>query len=112
MNSIQPRSLHQVLLEQRVVDVVPRIALVAGQIDGAVDVDRQVGVDLDQAAEVALVPVVAAPRFVGHVLDGELLAGRQRDVLARALAARLDGRLEHRVELRAGGMTNARRNAS
>src|SRR5690606_28963744 len=31
-------------------------------------------VDLDQAPAVALVPVVAAPRFVGHELEGEALA--------------------------------------
>jgi hypothetical protein len=60
-----------VLLEQRVVDVMAGIAFVAGEVDRAIDVDRQVGVDLDQAAEVALVPVVAAPRLVGDVLDGE-----------------------------------------
>ena len=87
------------LLEQRVVDVMARVALVAGEIDRAIDVDRQIGIDLDQAAEVALVPVVAAPRLVGDVLDGEVLAGRQRDVRQRALAARADRRLEHRVEL-------------
>ena len=75
------------------------IALVAGEVDRAVDVDRQVGVDLDQAAEPALIPVVAAPRLVGHVLDGELFVGRQLHVRERSLAARLNGGLEHRVEL-------------
>ena len=76
-----------------------RIAFVAGEVDRAIDVDRQVGVDLDQAAEVALVPVVAAPRLVGDVLDGEVLVRRQLDVRARALAAGADRGLEHRVEL-------------
>ena len=57
--------------------MVARISLVAGQIDRAIDVDRKVGVDLDQAVVIALVPVVAAPRLVGDVLDSERFAGRK-----------------------------------
>src|SRR5206468_3630801 len=49
--------------------------------------------------EAALVPVVAAPRFVGDVFDGERLVRRQREVLQRPRAASLDGGLEDRVEL-------------
>ena len=49
------------------------IAFVTGEIEGAVDVDRQIGIDLDEAAVVALVPVVATPRLAGHVLDLEAL---------------------------------------
>ena len=90
---------HQVLLEQRVVDVMPRISFVAREVDRAVDINRQIGVDLNQAAEVALVPVVPAPRLVGDVLDREPLVGGQRDVLHRAVAAGLDGGLKDRVEL-------------
>ena len=60
---------HEVLLEQHVVDVVAGIAFVTREVDGAVDVDRQVGIDLDQAPVVALVPVVAAPALAGDVFD-------------------------------------------
>ncbi len=73
VNSTQPRSRDEVLLEQRVVDVMAGVPLVARQVDGAIDVNRQIGVDLDQAAIVALIPVVATPRLVRHVLDGEAL---------------------------------------
>ena len=59
-----------------------RIAFVARQVDRAIDVDRQIGVDLDQALEVALIPVVAAPRLVGDVLDREALLHRQVDAAA------------------------------
>ena len=76
--------------------MVTGIALVAREIDRAVDVDRQVRVDLDQAPVVALIPVVAAPALAGDVLDAETLAGRQRDVLQRAAAAGIDRCLEHR----------------
>jgi hypothetical protein len=60
---------------------------VARQINRAVDVDRQVGVDLNQAAVVALIPVVAAPRFLRHVLDGECFVGRETHVRERPAAA-------------------------
>ena len=52
-----------------------RIAFVTRQIDRAIDVDRQIGVDLNQAAVIALIPVVAAPRFVCDVFDGECFVG-------------------------------------
>ena len=87
------------LFEQRVVDVVAGIALVTGQVDGAIDVDRQVGVDLDQAGEAALVPVVGAPRLVLHVGDGEALARGQGQVRLGPSAALANRRLEHGVEL-------------
>ena len=74
------------------------VALVTRQIDRTVDIDRQVGVDLDQTAEVALIPVVAAPRLVSHVLDGEALTDGQLDVFQRPPPALGDGRLEHLVE--------------
>ena len=75
-----------------------RITFVAGEIDGAIDVDRQIGIDLDEAAIVALKPVVAAPRLVRHVFDRERFVRRQRDVLQRARAAAVDGRFEDGVE--------------
>ena len=89
---------HEVLLEQHVVDVMARVPLVACEIDGAIDVDREIGVDLNEAAVIALIPVVAAPALVGDVLDGEAFARRQRDVLERPAAARVDGRREDRIE--------------
>src|SRR5712671_3628403 len=83
------------LLEQHVVDVVAGIALVAREIDGAVDIDRQIRVDLDQAAVVALIPVVAAPRLVRDVLDREGLGGWQLDVRQRAATPLGNRTLEH-----------------
>ena len=79
---------------------MPGIALVTGEIDRAVDEDRQVRVDLDQAVKVALIPVVAAPRLAGDVLDREL-SRRPAAAGARAVrrAALRDRRLEDRVEL-------------
>src|SRR5207244_1628491 len=68
-------------------------------IDGAVDEDRQIGIDLNQTAVAALIPVVSAPRLVVHVLDGEALAVRQRHVRERARAATLDRLPEYGFEL-------------
>ena len=62
-----------------------------------VEEDRQVGVDLDDAAVVALIPVVAAPRLVVHVLQRERLAVGQCDVRMGAFAAGGDRRTEHPV---------------
>ena len=70
----------------------------ARQIDRAVDVDRQVGVDLDDARELALVPVVGAPRLARDVFDGEAFVGRQLDVLLRPGAAFVDRRVEHLLQ--------------
>src|SRR4029079_12769778 len=51
------------------------------------DVNRQVGIYLDQAVVIALIPVVATPRLVGDVFDLEAFSWRQRDVLLRAAAS-------------------------
>src|SRR5690606_41064787 len=89
------RLVDQACLEQAVEGVMPGIAFVAAELDGAAHVDRQAAVDLDQALRVALVPVVAGPWLVGHVFEAKRLAFGQRDVFERAAAALADGRLEH-----------------
>src|SRR5690606_9512324 len=93
---------HEMLLEEHVVDVVPRVTLVAGKVDGTLDVDGKVRVDLDEAAEITLVPVVGAPAPAGDVLHGEGFTVGELDVLQRAAAAAVDGRAEHVVEPFAG----------
>src|SRR6476620_654755 len=75
-----------------------RVALVTGEIDGTIDVDRQARVDLDDAVVFALVPVVTAPRLVGDVLDDELLVRWQRDALASASLSLGDRSLEYGIE--------------
>ncbi len=45
------------------------IAFVRGQIDGAININRQIGVYLDDTAIISLVPIVSAPRFIGDVFD-------------------------------------------
>src|SRR5687768_9907554 len=75
------------------------VSLVAGQIDGAIDEDRQIGIDLNETLEVPLVPVVSAPGFVRDVLEGEGLSGRELHVLHRAVAASHNGGAKHDVEL-------------
>src|SRR5688572_24503075 len=75
------------------------IAFVAREIDCPVDVNRQVGVDLNEAAVAALVVVVTAPRLVRDVFDGEALAFRQPNVLQSTAAALTDRRVEHTTEL-------------
>lgn len=71
----------------------------AGEVDGAVDRDREVGVDLDEALVVSLVPVVGAPGLAGDVLDREALAGRQFDVRPRPVPALAYGGSEDGVHL-------------
>src|SRR5262245_10921271 len=87
------------LLQQSVVDVMPWISLVAREVDRAIDGDRQFDVDLNDAGVTALVPVVGAPRLALHVLDGELLLRRQREVLQRPSAAAVDGRTKDGIDL-------------
>ena len=94
-----PTVAHEMLLEERVVDVMSRVAFVAREVDRAVDVNRQIGIHLDQASIVALIPVVAAPRLVGDVFDGEAFVRRKRHVLQGSLTARRDRGLKYRVEL-------------
>ena len=67
---------NQRVLEQHVVDVMAGIALVACEVEDAIEMDRQVGIHLDQTPVTALVPVVAAPRLVLHVFDREGLRVR------------------------------------
>src|SRR5262245_6746350 len=87
------------LLEQGVVNMMSRIPLMTGEVDGPIDVHRQIGVDLDETSILALIPVVAAPGLVRHVFDGEALAQWQLHVCRGARAALLDRRLKHQVEL-------------
>src|SRR5688500_10276636 len=76
-----------------------RIAFVRGEIDRTIDKDRQVRVDLDQAPQVALIPVVAAPRLVRDVFEREALTLRQIDIRCRPPPRLRDRGLEDRVEL-------------
>ena len=57
----------QVLFQERIVDVMSGVTFVGGEVDRAIDEDRQIGVDLDEAVEIAFLPIVTAPRFIGHV---------------------------------------------
>src|SRR5207302_4841620 len=72
------------------------IPFVTREIDRAIDVDREVRVHLNEAAVSALIPVVAAPRLVPHVLDREALLWRQLHVPQRAPAPLGDRAIEHR----------------
>src|SRR5919204_2817008 len=74
------------------------ITFVRCQVDCAIDVDRQIGVDLNYAMEISFVPIVPAPWFIGHVLDRETLVRRQRNVRQSPGATFLDRELKHRIE--------------
>src|SRR5262245_9501777 len=75
-----------------------RIAFMARQVDRSIDVDRQIGVDLDETAVVPLIPVVAAPALAGDVFHAEAFTGWKRDVLERAAAAAVNGGFEYRAK--------------
>src|SRR6266480_389183 len=74
------------------------ITFVRREIDRPIDVRWQTGVHLNHAVEVAFVPIVSAPRLIGHVLNGETLVRRKRNVRQRPGAAFLDRRLKHGIE--------------
>ena len=78
--------------------MVPRVGFVTTKIDRPVDMDGQIGVDLNQAVAVSLVPVVTTPRFVGDILETEALALRQRKMGCAAFATLDDGGIENRLE--------------
>ena len=78
--------------------MVSRIALVAGETEGRAYPERQAGVDLYQAAEISLVPVIGPPGGVRDVFDIEALALGERNVLQRALPRLGDCRREYRVD--------------
>ena len=99
MNSTQPRSRDEIFLKQRVVDVMAGITFMRSKVNRAIDIDRQIGIDLDNTAKISLVPIVAAPRFIGDVFDTEIFLGRQLDMRERAFATSLDRELKHRVQL-------------
>src|SRR5438093_13060380 len=77
---------------------MPGISFVTGQVERAIDVNRQIGVDLNHAPVAALIPVVAAPGLVRDVLDGERLHRRKADVGERPGAAFGDGAIEYARE--------------
>src|SRR5687768_18217541 len=79
---------------------MPRIPLVTREVHGAIDIDRQVCVDLNQTLVVPLIPVVAAPRLVSDELELELFSLRQRNVLESSRLALGNRRAENSVELR------------
>ena len=69
------------------------------QINRAIDVDRQIGIYLNDAVIIPLVPIITAPWFIGDVFDAEIFIGRQFDVGERSFATRLDRELKNRVQL-------------
>ena len=69
------------------------------QINRAIDIDRQIGIHLNDAVIIPLVPIIAAPRFIGDVFNAEIFIGRQFDVGERAFATRFDRELKHSVQL-------------
>jgi hypothetical protein len=75
------------------------IALVAAEIDRTRHPYRQVGVDLDQAVGVALVPVIAGPTLARDELEIEALLLREGDMLDCAGAAFGGGGAHHRFNL-------------
>src|ERR1044071_2290706 len=74
------------------------ITLVRREIDCTIDVDRQIGVYLNDAMKIALVPIVTAPRLIGHVLDDETLFRWKCEMRQCPGAAFLNRRLKHRIE--------------
>src|SRR6476646_9928884 len=74
------------------------ITFVCRQIDRAIDEGWQIGIHLNYAMEIAFVPIVTAPRLIGHVLDSETLVRRKRHVGQRPSSAFLDRELKNRVE--------------
>src|SRR5882757_10342057 len=74
------------------------ITFVRREIDRPIDEDRQISIHLNHAMEITFVPIVAAPRLIGHVLDSETLVRRKRNVRQRPGAAFLDRELKHRIE--------------
>src|SRR3546814_7967432 len=66
----------------------------AAKIDGAADADRKIGVDLDEAGDVALIIIVARPALARHELHRERFARRQGDMRGRAPLALGDGGVE------------------
>ena len=80
---------------QGVLGVVAGVALVGHQVGQRGEQHRQVSVDVDAAAEVAQRPVVAAPGFVPHQFDAEVLTVWQRQQPGRAGAQLLQNRRGH-----------------
>ena len=66
--------------DQKVQDVMPRIALMTAQIHGAANPDGEISVNLDQAFVIALIIIIARPWFARHELHGERFACGQFDM--------------------------------
>src|SRR5260370_37573023 len=75
------------------------ITFVRREIDCAIDVGWQIGIHLNHAVEIAFVPIVTAPRLIGHILDRETLVRRKRHMRQRAGTTFLDRELKHGIEL-------------
>ncbi len=71
---------------RRPLRVMTGVRLVRGEICEEDDRDRQVRVDVDAAAVLALVPVVGEPRLAGHELVADGLLGRHRGERMRTRA--------------------------
>lgn len=86
------------LFQKRVIDVVARVALVAPEIDRAANAQRQICVDLDLAAGIALVVIIATPALAGDQGKLEPLLGGQLDMLERPAVAFGDCRVHHGLD--------------
>src|SRR5438874_8295060 len=74
------------------------ITFVCRKINRAIDEGGQISIHLNHAVEIAFVPIVTAPRLIGHVLDGETLGRWKRNVRQRSGAAFLYRKLKYRIE--------------
>ena len=92
-------------LQQHVVGVMAGIAFVAAEIDRPAHPHRQVGIDLDQAAVIALIPIVARPAPAGDELEREALARRAAGCGRRCGAGIRRSPRASPASSRSGGMT-------
>src|SRR3712207_8884734 len=69
-------SFGEAAFEQHVERVVPGIALVTAEIDCTADADRKVGVDLDEAGQIALVIIVRSEEHTSELQSRQYLVCR------------------------------------
>ena len=94
VNSVHP-SPHERGVDADVPRVVAGIGFVTGHLQCAIDRPREIGVDLDEAVQPALIAAEGAPRLVADVFDRHAFARRQHLVRERARATAVDGLRHH-----------------
>src|SRR5262245_35036909 len=92
-------STYQILFDQHIQNMMARVTFMTCKINSAINRNRKVSIQLNDALIAALIPVVSAPRFAFHIFNSEVFFQWHLNVLHSSAATLLNRSSKHCIEL-------------